>query len=116
MSNRTGTVVALTSAFLFNGRTLNGVEFGVLANVLGDQFATKVGTAPRPEGQRGKPATLWELSPNTPIAVTEIDDSPAVVADSVAESDDTAAENEQVEESRQNDESADPINVDDTEL
>ena len=103
MSNRTGTIVALTSALLFNGRTLNGVEFGVLANVLGDQFAVKVGTAPKPAGQRGKPATIWQLSANTPVEITEVSAAPAGWTE-------VEAGDEVVE---QNDDSANPVNVDD---
>ena len=112
MSNRTGTIVALTSALLFNGRTLNGVEFGVLANVLGDQFAVKVGTAPKPAGQRGKPATIWQLSANTPVAITEASDAPAPVAADAVDSE-PVAESVEGEVVEQNDDSANPVNVDD---
>ena len=103
--NRTGTVTALTASLAFNGQTLNAVEFGVLANVLGDSFATKVGFAPRPAGQRGKASTLWTISDNAPITVTEVQP----VADTVAETASDATD----EVVGQRDESADPVSVED---
>ena len=72
--NRTGTVKELIGRFNFGGSPLNAVEFGILANRLGARFATEVGKAPKPEGQRGKPATIWRLaaSKSFPLSLEEI--------------------------------------------
>lgn len=101
--NRTGTVTALTASLAFNGQTLNAVEFGVLANVLGDSFATKTGSLRR--AVRGKAATIWTISDNAPITVTEVQP----VADTVAETASDATD----EVVGQRDESADPVSVED---
>lgn len=95
--NRTGTVKELTSNFLFNGQRLNGVEFGILAKTLGARFATVKGTAERPAGQRGKPATIWQLaSKNLPLKVTEAvnvaDPAPAAADEASASSEESATD------------------------
>lgn len=77
--NLNGTVGDLTSNLRFNNRELNAVEFGTLIKVLGDSFATKTGTVKK-DGARGKPATIWTISPTSPVLVTE-----AVAADTVAD-------------------------------
>ena len=105
MSNRTGTVNALTSALTFNGRSINPVEFGILANVLGDTFATKVGTAPKPEGQRGKAATIWKLADNSPVVVAEAVPVAAPMTDEAPTVETAADESASDEVVSQNDES-----------
>lgn len=68
--NLNGTVNTLISTLRFNGKELNAVEFGTMAKVFGDAFATKVGSVKK-DGARGKPATIWQLSENSPVLVTE---------------------------------------------
>ena len=87
---RTGTIKELIVNNTFNGITLNNVEFGVLVKTLKEGFATEVGKAPKPEGQRGKAATIWKLSDNPLWNVT----SEPVVTVEASETEDS---NESVE-------------------
>lgn len=105
--NLNGTVNDLTTNLRFNGVAITPVAFGVLAQVLGDAFATKVGSVKK-EGVRGKPATIWELSANSPVAITE-----AILATT---SDATAPEAENEAENATTDEPEGDANPDDVVL
>lgn len=66
-----GTVQEFISRGLkINGEPIKQAEFSVLARVGGESFAKNVGNVPRADGQRGKPATLWELNPSASFNVT----------------------------------------------
>ena len=93
--NLTGTIKTLTSTINFNGRTLNAVEFGVLASVFGEQFGKKVGSYRVNPTGKGKPATIWELSPNAPVTFT------ALIAEEVQAT--TETESDEVSDQRLDD-------------
>lgn len=66
-----GTVQEFISRGLkINGESIGQAEFSVLARLGKESFAKNVGIAPRVEGQRGKPATIWELNPSALLNVT----------------------------------------------
>ncbi len=69
MSNLRGTIKELVSQGVkVNGSAVDQTQLSMLTRVTG--FATKVGTVPRPAGEKGKPANIWELNSAATLNVT----------------------------------------------
>lgn len=66
-----GTIKELIAQGLkVNGVPLGQAEFSVITRLGNGSFATNVGIADRPAGQKGKPSTIWEINPAAVLNVT----------------------------------------------
>lgn len=99
MNEVIGTVNQLIArGFALNGKVLTQ---GQISNLVTAGLATKVGTAPKPAGQRGKPAAILSFPAtatlNFAAAVATVDDSaPSIQASSDTSEGDGAESSEEV--------------------
>ncbi len=87
-----GTLLALAGTISFNGRTLDATDLGNLTRMFNGNGAREVGKAPKPVGQRGKAASIWEFDATLIGNITAGATPIAVVAETVTEAASTSVE------------------------
>jgi hypothetical protein len=78
-----GTIADFAGKLSLNGVILGQPELSMLTRIGRGSFFNAVGTVPKPAGQRGKPATIWELTLSADLNFKQVE--AATVANTAAE-------------------------------
>ena len=90
-----GTIADFAGKLSLNGVVLGQPELSMLTRIGRGSFFNAVGTVPKPAGQRGKPATIWELTLSANLNFTRVEANTAAAEDAsedASESDGSVAE------------------------
>lgn len=81
-----GTLKELASKVTFNGQKVTLPQLSILTTLGKGVIAHEVGKAPKPDGQRGRAASIWELDTDATTGFAALAAGAAVVADAGTDS------------------------------
>lgn len=89
-----GTIADFAGKLSLNGAVLGQPELSMLTRIGRGSFFNAVGTVPKPAGQRGKPATIWELTLSADLNFKQVEAATAAedASEVASESDGSVAE------------------------
>jgi hypothetical protein len=65
-----GTIKQLDGKIVLNGNALSAPQLSTLFKLGDGTFCKKVGTAPKPDGQKGRAAAIWEVDPSVSVSLS----------------------------------------------